>query len=306
MFAISKDILYSVAKADNGELIKAVDAEKGQPYTCLVCNQPLILRKGKQKRPHFAHKSLSPNCTAESALHYGFKILLHKLIQEHIDRKQPLEIRWDCDYCGGSHIGNVLKKAVQVKLEYDLGECRPDIALLDSSGQVIAAIEVIVTHFPEQKVLDYYKQNRIAVVYYILESDKDISRLDTPTLHPDAVDLCLNPKCSKCHKHMARKRLLIFDGKCWKCRSPMRVAAVRGDMGFIQDFTTSDIQLAKQHGVLLVKQYSRTTGEEYIANTCRKCKAFIGAHYLFTDYVAFPGCSTQELDAGYYCPYCAS
>ncbi len=248
---------------------------------------------------------LSPNCTAETALHYGFKILLHKLIQEHIDHKQPYLIQWNCSYCGGTHTGNLLKKAVQVKLEHDLSKFQPDIALLDCFGRAIAVIEVIVTHFPEQKVLEYYKQNRIAIVSYILKSDEDIKRLDNPILQPDTVDLCLNPKCSKCGSHMAKKRLLIINGQCWKCRSPMRVAALRGDMGYVGDFSTSDIQLATQYGALLVKRYSQIVEEEYFANTCRKCRVFIGSHYLFTDYVAVPGYSREELDAGYYCPYCA-
>ncbi|UKP01449.1 competence protein CoiA family protein [Nostoc sp. UHCC 0870] len=305
MFAIGKEILYSIAKTDSGELVKAVDAEKNENYLCLVCDQTLILHKGTKKRPHFTHKSLSSNCKPETALHYGFKVLLHQSIQAHINRKQPLEIRWKCKYCsGGSHSGNLLKKATQVELEYDLGICRPDIALLDSSGKIIACIEVIVTHAPSRTTLEYYKQNRIALVSYVLKSDQDIYRLNNPILQPDAVDLCLNPKCPECGMHMPKKYMLIINGKCWKCNSPMKVAALRGDAGYEGDFSASDIQLANQHGAFLAKRYSKTAGEEYVVNTCRKCQAIIGSHYLFTDYVAFSEYSREKLEAGYYCPHC--
>lgn len=76
-----KTILYSIGRTTSGQLIKAVDTEKETPYACPVRDRQLILRKGK-KRPHFAHKALSPNCTPESALHHGFKTLLFDKIQQ--------------------------------------------------------------------------------------------------------------------------------------------------------------------------------------------------------------------------------
>ncbi|KAM3104390.1 hypothetical protein, partial [Phormidesmis sp. 146-33] len=172
--------------------------------------------------------------------------------------------------------------------------------------KVIAVIEVVVTHAPEQAALDYYKRNQITVVTYTLESDEDTRRLDSPTLKPDRVNLCTTPKCPKCGSHTSRKRLLIIDSNCWKCTAPMKVAALRGDMGYLGagDFVASDIQLANQHGASLQSHYSQTARERYIANTCLRCKAFVGSHYLFGDYIANPSCGRQEFDAGYYCPVC--
>jgi len=305
VIAIAKDILYSIGRTSLGQLIKAVDAEKGVPYACPACSQDLVLRRGMRKRPHFAHKVLSPNCTPETALHYGFKTLLFSRIQRYLDQQLPLELQWHCSACGGEHRGNLLKKAVAAKLEHDLGGCQPDIALLDEHGSTVAVIEVIVTHAPEKLTLDYYRNHHIAVVSYKLESDEDINRLDAQILKPDSVDVCSNPKCSKCGKHKSRKRLLIIEGECWKCRAPMKVAALQGDMGYEGSFSESDIQLAVQNGVFMKSHYSRTAGMRYTANTCRKCGAFVGDHYLFTDYVAVPSYSRQELDAGYYCPLCS-
>lgn len=200
----------------------------------------------------------------------------------------------------------MLKKAIQVKTEYDLGTCRPDIALLDQQGKAIAVIEIIVTHAPEQKTLDYYKDNRIAVVSYSLKSDEDINRLDSSSLEPDSVDLCTNPKCSKCGRHMAKNRLLVIDGECWKCSAPMKVAAIDKNEAYLGwgSFSQSDIPFAAKHGCFLKSHYSRTAGERYIANTCRQCSAFIGDHYLFTEYVAADWYSREEFDAGFYCPSC--
>lgn len=304
---MAKDVLYSIAETPTRQLIKARDADKGGGYTCPVCKQPFVLRKGSQKRPHFAHKVLSPNCTPETALHHSFKTLLHDKIQKHLEQNLLLRIQWNCSNCKEIHTGNLLKKAVQVRLEHNLGICQPDIALLDKNGCMIAVIEVIVTHAPKQATLEHYKQNRIAVVLYSLKSDEDIERLDGEILEPNDVNLCTNPKCPKCGEYMHKKQLLIIEAKCWKCHAPTKVAALQSRSGYLgrSDFSESDVQLANQNGCFLKSQYSHVVEDKYVANTCRKCRKFIGDHYLFRDYVADLEYEREELDAGYYCQQCS-
>lgn len=301
------NILYSVAYTQEGHLIKAANAQKGQFYICPKCNKELILRKGKIKPPHFAHKTLSVNCSPETALHYIFKTLLLDKIQQHIKEKLPLDIKWNCDYCSNQHSGNLLKKAVQVKLEHNLGASKPDIALLDKDNKVIAAIEVVVRHSPEQSTLNYYEQNRIILIQYILKTDEDINRLDNPIIEPDKVALCRNPKCSDCGRYKNKKQLLIIDAHCWKCAAQMKVAAIHGEAGYIShsEFSDSDVKLANEKGAWLISQYSCTVGRRYRANTCKKCRAFIGDHYLF-DYITashYKGdvYKKEVFDVGYYC-----
>ncbi|MEO0769156.1 MAG: competence protein CoiA family protein [Cyanobacteria bacterium J06649_4] len=299
-----KKVLYSIGRTTSGQLIKAVDAEKGIPYACPICDRQLILRKGKKKRPHFAHKALSPNCTPESALHYGFKTLLFERIQACLEQQQPLAMRWHCSSCEGTHEGNLLKKATSVKLEHNLGHCQPDLALLDENNKVVAAIEIIVTHKPEEAALSYYKKNKIVVVSYELKSDEDLTRIDAEILQPDSIDACRNPKCPQCKQHMPKKKLLIIEGDCRKCSASMKVAALRGDMGYEGSLSDSDIQLAAQNGVFMKSQYSRTARSRYFASTCRLCGTFVGNHYLFTDYVSVSAYNRTEIEAGYYCPFC--
>lgn len=304
---MAKDILHSVAETLTGEFIKACDADKGGSYSCPACKQPFIFRKGSKKRPHFAHKVLSPNCTPETALHYTFKTLLHQKIQKCLNQKSPLRIEWNCSNCLEIHTGNLLKKAVCVKLEHNLGTCQPDIALLDENDRVIAVIEVIVTHEPEQAALEYYEQNQIYVIRYSLKFDNDIERLDAEVLKPDDINLCVNQKCKECGKNMQKKQLIIINSKCWKCYSPMKVAALQSRLRNIElsDFSKEDIELANQKGCFLKVQYSNVEKGKYVANTCRRCNRFIGNHYLFGDYVADLECEREELDAGYYCSYCS-
>jgi len=303
---MANEILYSIGETPLKDLINAKDADKNSSYFCPDCKQPFILRKGLKKRPHFAHKSISPNCTPESALHYGFKTLLHNKIQHHLDQNLPLNIHWKCDICNDIHKGNLLKKATQVRLEHDLGICCPDIALLDKDGKVIAVIEVIVTHKTSETTIEYYTKNKITPVLYILNSDQDVDRLNHDDLKPDRVDLCTtHPKCPKCNHYKQKKQLIIVDASCWKCHSPMKVVAVQSNIHMdLNSLSTDEIQIANDNGCFLKKQYSNIEKASYVANTCKKCNRFIGEHYLFSDYISDPDLDRQLIDIGFSCPDC--
>lgn len=315
-------ILYTVATDNNGKLVKANDAEKGSNYFCPVCKLELILRKsGKTgkgtKRPHFAHRTLTPNCTPETALHYSFKNLLAEKIQSHINSETPLPFSWGCNYCGNDHSGNLLKKVKEVEVEYNLKLCKPDIALLTNEGKVFGVIEVIVTHKPEESAIKYYADNKIVLIEIELTSDKDIDDLEEQISQPTKVRTCFNPKCETCGNYGANLKMIIIDSPCWKCDGPMKVASifsstgngVRGQSNYLRpsDFTSEEINIAKSNGVILEVHYSKTEGRSYLANSCGNCDAFIGNHFLFTSYTSpaiLGNYPSQEFDIGFHCDHC--
>lgn len=301
---MGKDILYSTALNEHSCLVKANAARRDCAYFCLLCHREMILRMGARVRPHFAHKSLSPNCTPETVLHSSFKKLLRERISRSLEAGERIEMQWKCELCGGNHSGNLLKRAKTVVEEYNLGACRPDIALLGRDGNVVAAIEIVVSHYPEDSALAFYKQHAIPLLAFALKSDTELARVEEGVLKPDVTNACLNPKCPSCKEHMSRLRLLIIDGKCWRCNDPMKVAALKGDAGCECGFKADHIILANQNGANLRIRYSKTMRARYAANTCRRCNAFIGEHFLFIDYIAEEGYSRIEHDAGYYCPFC--
>lgn len=303
---MGKQILYSLAANEVGDFVLADAAQRGHAYFCPSCRKEMVFRMGAKVRPHFAHKNLSHNCSPETVLHFGFKRLLFERISASLLAGERLSLQWDCDSCSGTHSGNLLKRASHVQEEFGLGACRPDIALLDGKGNVVAAIEIVVTHSPEPSTIEHYKKMSIPLIVFELKSDAELSRASEDVLRPDIVDVCLNPKCPRCHRHMPRMKLLVIDGECWRCKAPMKVGALRGDAGYEGGFDAAQIALANQHGANIRTRYSRTVRDRYAANTCTRCNAFIGNHYLFTDYVAMPDYSRIELDAGYYCPVCCN
>ncbi len=316
------NILYTVATDKNGQLIKANDAEKGADFLCPVCKSELILRKsGKTgkgtKRPHFAHRALTPNCTPETALHYAFKNLLADKLQKHIATQTPLPFSWYCEFCGGQHSGNLLKKVKDVKIEYNLTVCKPDIALLEENEKVFGVIEIVVSHKPEENTLKYYNDKNIILIQINLTSDKDIDELHNRISQPNKVGTCFNPKCKTCGHFQSKKIMTIIDGPCWKCHSTMKVATistssgsmVRGSSNHLRpsDFMPDEIAFAKSKNVILKNQYSNTVDESYVASSCGRCGSFAGDFYLFTQYITPAGrgeLPSQTFDIGYHCDYC--
>lgn len=312
-----KDILYTVAYDKGGNLIKATESEKGNDFYCPICKGELTLRKsgktGKgSKRPHFAHQNLTPNCNPETALHFSFKNLLYKYLEEHITGNIPLQFSWVCKYCNETHTGNLLKKIKSVRLEHDLGICKPDIALLDKENKVFAVVEVVVTHKPEDEVLKHYKDNDIILIQINLKSDKDIDDLENKISKPDFVQFCYNPKCAKCGYYLHKTIMTIIDGECWKCKKIMKVAIVEGgeeresSHAGPDKFTKKEIDFARSKGVIIEEHYSMTVNERYLANTCGHCGTFVGSFYLCEYFVIendgiFP---PDSFHIGYHCDNC--
>ena len=314
-----KPILYTIAKDTNANFVKAALANKSEDYFCLVCNNQVLLRKsgktGKNsKRPHFAHKTLTPNCTPETALHFGFKNLLAKKIQYSIENGLPLNFKWKCNYCVEIHTGNLLKKISSVVIEHNLKVCQPDIALFDKENKVFAVIEIVVTHRPEENVLKYYNDNNIILIQINLKSDQDLEDLENKVSNPDFVTTCYNPKCTKCGHFQQKTIMTIVEGSCWKCDSIMKAAIIEGGMERggtsvgPDEFTIHEVEYAQSKGVIIKEHNSKTAGRKYYANTCPSCETFVGDHFLFTEYLApsnYGILACESIHIGYNCRYCA-
>lgn len=311
-----KQILYSVARSEMGELIHAVDAEKGGVFFCGFCKDPLVLKKsGKtgigSKRPHFAHKALAPNCSPESALHLEFKTMLVDELKRRLDVKSELAISWKCTYCDREHSGDLIKKARSVSLEQPLGICRPDIALFADNGRVHAVIEVVVSHAPDDAAKDYYRKNGITLVELHLDSDEVLNDVLAKIADADRVHLCPDRKrCGECGHFQEPIEMKLIEARCYGCNSKMKVPYIEGDdsrgshIGPDQ-FSQKEILIAREHGAVVEWQYSKTLNTKYWATTCGRCRRFIGRNHLFTAYLAAEdGPEMATIQLGNYCSYC--
>jgi len=278
---MDKEILYTNAIDKNGNLIHINNAEKGMNYHCPLCKKEFILkRSGKigkgSKRPHFAHNELTPGCTPEGVLHYLFKKQLIDLLEKYKAENKPFTINWGCNSCNHKNSGNLMGKADLIKEEYALGECRPDIALLDKEENVLGVIEIVVTHEPEESVLQYYKANKITLIQIDLISEEDLNKVEEKAKNPDIVDLCLSHKCQNRDNYKINRKVICFRDKCGRCfseivRFKIEIDSVVGKQ-YLQDFTEDEMNLVKSNCNSIIIREDPVTEEKYPIFDCENCK----------------------------------
>jgi len=99
-----------------------------------------------------------------------------------------------------------------------------------------------------------------------------------------------------------QKQMYIVTSSCWKCDQTMNVSLITGDAqkgnGQVygpESFSEEEIKIAENQGVVIKEHHSAIRQETYRANTCAHCGAFVGQHYLFTDY----HCAAENEDCEY-------
>ena len=303
-------LLLPYAYDSNGNLVHIDNAQKGHKYTCPNCGAELLLKISKipegqkyHRRNHFAHKGNSDNHCSESFLHKLFKERCAEYIREKIAAREDFLFEWECEKCHEDHKGNLLKKATKVFTEYDLGICKPDIALLDCNEKAVIVIEVVVAHKPEPSTLQYYEDNKIACLQINVEDFVDCDNIAEKLSHPNKVNLCPNPICEICGNVMHKSKIVTVDTDCWKCGHNMTVAMILavGRISSPADFNKEEIEIAKTLGANIQKRYSKTVNNNYFANVCAHCNAFVGDFYMH-EYFELP--HTNEIDLDYKCFNC--
>lgn len=319
-------LLLPYAYDANRNLVHIDNAQKGQKYTCPNCGAELLLKisripKGQKyhKRNHFAHKGDSDNHCSESFLHKLFKERCADLIRSKISTQEELPFGWECGLCSEHHKGNLVKKAVTVVTEYDLGVCKPDIALLDSNGKVIIVVEVVVTHKPDDSAIQYYKDNKIACLLINVEDFSDCDNIQKKLLHPDSVYiiLCPNPICKKCGRRMNTATMETMNIPCWICGEEIKVAHITTTASFEDlysrslnpyEFNHEELQRALQLGVNMSKKHSRRHKQEYYVNACKYCNMIVKDIdrflWLYLEDNPEPPAVDNEVNVGHKCWYC--
>lgn len=272
------EILYKYAVTENNELVHIDKAEKGIKYFCPECEKEFLLKKsgkiGKgSKQPHFAHKEVSPNCTAEGYLHKTFKKLVIRLYKKVKSEKEHFLMQWTCTTCNYSNLVSLFQNAASIREEYNLKVCRPDIALLDEDEKIFAALEIVVRHAPEENVLQYFKENNIALIQINVNNEEELSRFAEKIQIPDIVDYCLNPNCPNYSRYNIKRQFLWKKIPCNARLHPIVACKVVIDCAFGRhenyDFSDEEIQWMKQNGTNV--KFQNTNNIKIATFSCNHC-----------------------------------
>lgn len=192
------DLKIKHAKNKTGKIFSVKDAKKGQTYTCLECNEELILRAGKIKTKHFSHKNTS-NCSNES--------IYHKVAKEYIfqaAKEKKIKFNKNCQSCRYKKV-NVNLNYTHAVIESSLDKFKIDVALFDNQ-KISCAVEVFFTHLSTEEKIAYFNDNS---VYYVEESVFDIIH---DWEHDEELNLKIknidqNEDCNTCVENKAQEIL---------------------------------------------------------------------------------------------------
>lgn len=89
--------------------------------------------------------------------------------------------------------------------------------------------------------------------------------------------------------------MYIIDYPCYKCNDPFKVAVIKNNDSEewfdargstyvpVEDFTTTELEIAKYYNVKIELKHSKTAGRSYSACCCNKCDGFAGSFKIFTN-----------------------
>lgn len=154
---------YPYARDETGNLIHIAAHDANTPVYCLGCAKPMIAKGGKRIiRRHFAHQTdVLPTCNAQTVLHAAAKIAIRDGYASAQRDRRPYLLQWWCMGCGQLRIVDVATRSYEVANERSLA--RGTVSDVAFVGRRSFAVEVVVTHAPEDSALAQYEEARVPV-----------------------------------------------------------------------------------------------------------------------------------------------
>ena len=216
-----------------------------------------------------------------------------------------LEATAACNQCSEELTINLVAGATSVSREKLVGSVRPDISLLNESGEAVRFIEVVDSHAPEETVHEQALQDGTEVVEVHLRAEREFTgrrrnraldasltvkaRLQELAVGRIVLDahnlLCRKPNCKECGAPLPLRTITISTKDCWNCDQNVIVATGDKDGESLEQdqFTKEEIAFARENGVTLERRFSATVGVKYLANVCTQCDQIQGNHFLYRD-----------------------
>jgi len=268
----------------NHNLIKADEAKKDQQYFCPGCEELLILKKGERKAAHYPHKE-SDICTQEKIIRQAAKYCVKNAVSgwKNSGLKAPVLIR-ECQACWGEFDQALPEKVEAAEIDFEFGEHRLDIALMENDG-ILAAMVIDIG-----QTLDQYERLSLGIPHISIDGWKVIDNPSLWKVEIDAFRLFVCKKCKMSFRRFQEKVLRVSEKTgikipneyyrysvtyCWKCRTEFIVFAWPG-----HGHQTMDKPKKEPVPSTIQDRFSKTAGHKYWANICPKCRMIQGSFYL--------------------------
>ena len=141
------EILYPAAYARPYEAVQIEDAQRGRPHFCFGCDREMIIKRGRIKRPHFAHKAGFVQCEKDNTLHEAAKAFICQGFLRAMVTGGKYYIGYPCERCKTPINVNVAIEGASVASERIVVKgTRSDLTIFQPDGSPRVILEVVVTH----------------------------------------------------------------------------------------------------------------------------------------------------------------
>lgn len=132
-------------------------AKKGQDFSCPICESEVVLKRGKIRIPHFAHKP-DIACSGEGVCHKVAKQMIYLMYLRTV-RSVMMSVTTfrRCPNCSQGALFCQTPQYNDVACEVGVGRHRVDVALL-RDGKPVSGIEVRDTHPVDDAKWDAFKK----------------------------------------------------------------------------------------------------------------------------------------------------
>ena len=148
---------------------EAVDieaAQRGRPHFCFGCHREMVIKQGRKKRWHFAHKAGDGKCETDKTLHEAAKAFICQGFRCALATGAEYHVRYPCALCDRSPISvNVAVEGASIANEKTVVEgTRSDVVVFQPNDSPMVIIEIVVTHDLESDTKQRYEAVNCPVV----------------------------------------------------------------------------------------------------------------------------------------------
>lgn len=159
------EILYPVAYAQPYEAVHIEDAQRGRPYFCFGCDREMVIRRGRIRRPHFAHKAGFVQCEKDNTLHEAAKAFICQGFRHAVTTGAEYQVGYPCEGCETPISVNVASEGAKIASEKTVAKgTRSDLVVFQPDGSPRVIIEIVVTHDLEDDTKQRYEETNYPVV----------------------------------------------------------------------------------------------------------------------------------------------
>jgi hypothetical protein len=279
---VMPELNIPLAVDENKVLYSPVTSEKSRNYFCPACGDPVILKQGKVRIAHFAHK-VSNSCNQETIIHKTAKLLIQKVVHKwKLGKSSYPIIQGECQICEAITNQPLPDKVESAVLEHKLADGSiADVALL-VEGMVQAAVEIRVTH-----AVGEMKTKRLSIPFIELDGNEVIENPEAWRPITDNFKPLTCDKCKTAYSLFQAKVMKIAKDnnvdlptsyyrfgftRCWKCKREIIVFAWQGSE------TSNDFVPELKPIPRTVQFFSKADGW---VNTCPLCESVQGDYFLY-------------------------